>query len=99
MLAVRRGGVACLQAEDSVGERSCGDRCLVHVDADVLYRGHAGQCWAVVRQDASATAWVDDHQEPATPQVGKGISVGQNLQAAAGPEFGVSAAERDQVLD
>ena len=50
-------------------------------------------------QDAVAVAGVDDHQEPATAQVGEGIRVGQDLQAAGWPEFWVSAAERDQFPD
>jgi hypothetical protein len=65
----------------------------------VLDGGHIGQVGAVVRHDVSAAAGVDDHQEPTAAKIGEGVCVVQDLQAAAGPEFEVSAPERDQVPD
>lgn len=91
--------MACSQPEDPEGERPRGDHCLLHDDAGVPYFGRGGEFGAVVAQDAGAAAGIDDHQETPAAKIGQGVSVVQDLQAAAGPEFGVRAAGRDQVLD
>src|SRR5580692_7086589 len=94
-----RGCGVHLQPEDPEGEGTRGDLCFCHDDAGVLYSGRAGEFRAVVRQNANTAAGIDDDQEPPAAKIGQGVPVMEDLQAAAGSEFGVRAADGDQVLD